>query len=141
MLHFWASKPQETPFCYEEAIQSLVLWSNGLMDGDESKPWEVGHCSNKYLHTWKQPGNWVMNRGEKNFEFMLRLRTLRVILVKAREGRRAGSHLDRRGAHVMMDTEMEGIWMAEPLCWAHRNDERIIEQLVKKEIYSTAHVF
>lgn len=68
MLHFWASKPQEMPFCYEEAVQSLVLWSNGLTDGDESKPWEVGYHSNKYLHMWKQPGNWVMNRGEKNSE-------------------------------------------------------------------------
>lgn len=68
MLHFWAPKPQEMPFCYEEAIQSLVLWYSRLTDRDENKPWEVGHCSNKYRHVWKQLWNWVMNRGEKNFE-------------------------------------------------------------------------
>lgn len=111
MLHFWASKPQETPFCYEAAIQSLVLWSNGLTDGDENKPWEADHCSNKYQHTWKQQlGNWAMNRGKKDFEVHAKNTDVKDDSGKG-SGRkeRAGSQPDRRGACVMMDREMEGI--------------------------------
>lgn len=74
-------------------------------------------------------GSWTEAR--RILRFMLRLWMLRTILAKAQEERRAGSQPDRRGACVMMDREMEGIWMAEPFCWAHRNDERVIEQLVK----------